>query len=323
MDIIGVTVQLIQNQSYTMINNLSSYIANLLYVLCMIDLIFNVSFNILEPKSNPFVELAYNCFKYSFIGFVINNYRKVLEVVIGGGIQLGNMALGKGNNTYFSSDLFNYLYEYLWQALGVFGTTTLVSIGSDLLFVESLPTGLILCAMGLVLFFFWTFVKVIMAIGKVFFITAFAYPFLPFIVFTKTKDIGMKAFSSILNSAIYMFVLTALLNVYQVIYKEINKMFPTVDQSALTTINNLFSTILFSSISSFLMVEFISNAEVIAGIISSGTLSTLTAGGKGAVGYFTDSKNMFDKKKDKKKQNNDGENDFPEIPQLENKLGKL
>lgn len=321
MDFVGVIIDFIQKESYKIIGNLSVYVTNLLYILCMIDLIFNVSFNILEPKSNPFVELAYNCFKYSFFGYIVNNYSKVLEIVIGGGIQLGNMALGKGSNTYFTTELFEYIYKYIQFAFDLFGVIVTTATITDLAFIESIPTASVFFLLAILIFTFWTLVKVIMTIGKVFLISAFSYPLLPFAVFTRTKDIGMKAFSSVINCGIFMFVLTTLLNMCQNVQKIIDEFYPVdPNLSFAEAMSYSVGKSIFTAFSSFIVIEFVSNSEIIAGMISSGVLSTLKEGGKGVTSYYTDSKNMSNYNNKNKSETNNSNSPQQQLQEIDKHL---
>ncbi|MDD7411499.1 type IV secretion system protein [Fusobacterium gastrosuis] len=288
-DLAGVVIEIIQKDSYTMITNFRPYVLSLLYTLCMLDLILNVSFGLLEAKENPFVKLAFSVFKYSFVGYIVNNYKEVLTIIIGGGIQLGNIALGKGSNTYFSTDLFKFLYDYILFASTVFLGVGGIATAVDIAFIESLPMVSMLFLGALLTFIFWCLISLIMQIGKVFLVSAFAYPLIVFIVLSKTKDIGMKALSAVISSGIYIYVVTTLLNMSTDIHQRISEYYPTTDTAfSFKSITQSFTNMISATIVSFIVFLLLKNADIIANMLSSGIIGALNEGGKGVIGFVQD-----------------------------------
>lgn len=290
-DIAGIVIEVIQKDSYTMITNFKPYVLSLLYTLCMLDLILNVSFGLLEAKENPFVKLAFSVFKYAFIGYIVNNYKEVLVTIIGGGIQLGNIALGKGSNTYFSTDLFQFLYKFIHFASGVFLIVGGIATGVDIAFIESLPMASVLLLGALLTFLFWSLVSLVIQIGKVFLVSAFAYPLIVFTVFSKTKDIGMKALSAVVSSGIYIYVVTTLLNMANNIYKRLSTYYSSDTNFSFTSISESFSNMIMSMVVSFIVLLLLKNADAISSMLSSGVIGALNQGGKGIMGFMQDVRN--------------------------------
>lgn len=313
-DLAGIVIEIIQKDSYTMISNFRPYILSLLYTLCMLDLILNISFGLLEAKENPFVKLAFSVFKYAFIGYIVNNYKEVLTIIIGGGIQLGNIALGKGSNTYFSTDLFQFLYNYIIFASTVFLGVGGVATAVDIAFIESLPMVSMLFLGALLTFVFWALVSLIMQVGKVFLVAAFAYPLIVFTVLSKTKDIGMKALSAVISSGIYIYVVTTLLNMSSNIHKRISDYYPTTDSGfSFKSITQSFTNMISAVLVSFIVFLLLKNADSIASMLSSGIIGALNEGGKGIMGFVQDTKGSATI--------GQGENPFQKNPK-QNMLGK-
>lgn len=290
-DLLATVIEVIQKDSYLMINNFKPYVLSLLYILCMLDLILNVSFGLLDRRENPFANLSVSVFRYAFFGYLVTHYVEVLTIVIGGGIQLGNIALGKGANPYFTTEIFKFLYSYIEFAKNLFLVVGNAATGVDILMIESLPMASMLLLGGFLAFVFWGIVNLAIQIARIFLVCAFAYPLLVFAVFSKTRDIGMKALSAIVNSAVYAFVITALLNMSNDIILRIQEHYPLPKgEFSLDSISQSFSNMLSGLICSLLLFLFIKNADAIAGMLSSGILNAIQSGGKGVLGYAQDIK---------------------------------
>lgn len=290
-DLLATIIEVIQKDAYMMISNFQPYVLSLLYILCMLDLILNVSFGLLDAKENPFVNLSVSVFRYAFFGYLVTHYVEVLTIIIGGGFQLGNIALGKAANPYFTTEIFKFLYNYIDFAKELFLAVGSAASGIDIVMIESLPMASMLLLGGFLAFVFWGIVNLAIQIARIFLVCAFAYPLLVFAVFSKTRDIGLKALSAIVNSAVYAFVITALLNMSNDIIARIEEHYPVPSgEFSLDSISKSFSNMLSGLICSLLLFLFIKNADAIAGMLSSGLLNAIQSGGKGVLGYAQDIK---------------------------------
>ena len=194
-----------------MVKNLNPTVMNLLSSFLIIDLVLSFLFD--ESESvDIFMKLIKKILYYGFFIWIIQEYSTVVfEYLMGGAIQLGNVASGKGAATEINVEL---LEKFGISASDIAGLMAAGagSIILDIFGVEAMATVMLLASVGYLMFFVMLYVQILVTFVKFYLIAGYAYIIIPFGVFSKTKDIALKALNGLFSQAIEIFVLITILN---------------------------------------------------------------------------------------------------------------
>lgn len=207
----GLLLGTIKQYSEMMIKNLNSTVMSLLMSFMIIDLVLSFLYD--ESKDmDIFMKLMKKVLYYSFFVWLIQGYNEIIfKTLMGGAIQLANVASGKGSSTTLDVDMIAQFGADAGDVTAVFGA----SIGAaflDWFGVESVATVIMFGAMGYIIFFIMLYVQILTVFAKFYLISAYSYILIPFGVFNKTQDIALKAINGLFSQAIEIFVLVVILN---------------------------------------------------------------------------------------------------------------
>ena len=194
-----------------MIKNLNPTVMNLLGSFLTIDLVLSFLFD--ESESvDIFMKLLKKILYYGFFIWIIQEYSAVVfENLMGGAIQLGNVASGKGAATEINVELL----EGFGIDAGDIAGLMAAGAGRILLYIfgiEAMATVMLFAAVGYLMFFIMLYVQILVIFVKFYLVSGFAYILMPFGVFSKTKDIALKGLNGLFSQAIEIFVLVVILN---------------------------------------------------------------------------------------------------------------
>jgi trbL/virB6 plasmid conjugal transfer protein len=200
-----------KNFAENMIKNLNPIVMSLLSSFLIIDLTLSFLFDESDGM-NIFIKLIKKILYYGFFIWIIQEYANIVfHSLMGGAIQLANVASGKGAATSVSLDLIAKFGVDTGDLIGslFLGATGLVI---DFAGVESGTTIVLLGVLGYLVFFLMLYVQILTAFVKFYLVTGYAFILIPFGVFEKTKDIALKGLNGLFGQAIELFVLVVLLN---------------------------------------------------------------------------------------------------------------
>ena len=194
-----------------MIKNLNPTVMSLLGSFLTIDLVLSFLFD--ESESvDIFMKLIKKILYYGFYIWIIQNYSSLIfKDLMGGAIQLGNVASGKGNSTSITLDLIDKFGVDTGDLVGSFALGV-SALAIDFAGVESGTTVLLMGVLGYLMFFLMLYVQILTIFVKFYLIAGYAFILMPFGVFSKTKDIALKGLNGLFSQAIEIFVLVVLLN---------------------------------------------------------------------------------------------------------------
>ena len=196
-----------------MIKNLNPTVMNLLSSFLIIDLTLSFLFDESEGL-NIFIKLLKKVLYYGFFIWIIQEYGTLIfENLMGGAIQLGNVASGKGASTEINVELLEKFGIDAADIAGLMAAGT-GSIILDIFGVEAMATVMLLASVGYLMFFVMLYVQILVTFVKFYLISGYAYILIPFGVLNKTKDIALKALNGLFSQAIEIFVLIVILNFY-------------------------------------------------------------------------------------------------------------
>ncbi|EFS20882.1 hypothetical protein FSBG_00379 [Fusobacterium gonidiaformans 3-1-5R] len=198
--------------SETMISNLNPTVTTLMGAFVTIDLVLSFLFDESDGL-DIFMKLIKKILYYGFWIWIIQEYSNlVFETLMGGAIQLGNVASGNGSSTEINVTLiekFGLDFGDILQVLTASGTAMLV----DYMGVESGTTVLMMGIMGYVIFFVMLYVQILITFVKFYLVAGYGFLLMPFGCFSKTKDIALKGLNGLFSQAIEIFVLITILNI--------------------------------------------------------------------------------------------------------------
>ncbi len=204
-------LQVAKQYGEAMIRNLRPTVTALLGSFLIIDLVLSFMFDESEDL-NIFIKLIKKILYYGFFIWIIQDYSNLIfKTLMGGAIQLGNVAAGKGASTSINIELISKFGIDMGDLKAAFGVG-LAGTLLDILGVESVTTVMLMGAMGYIIFFIMLYVQILTIFVKFYLIGGFAFILMPFGVFTKTKDITLKALNGLFSNAIEIFVLVVILN---------------------------------------------------------------------------------------------------------------
>lgn len=204
-------IDVFRRTSVNIVDNLDITVKSMFFSLAVIDLTISMLFN-KDDGLDIFMTLMKKVLLYGFFGWIILHYKKiVLGQVLTGFIQLGNVATGINSTDFLFdfSDLFKRVMSVATPTILTQGTV----IGAiDWVGIESLPIGMMLLMIGNVLFIMMTVAEILITFIKFYMVAGFAFIFMPFGVFSKTKDIAMKGLHAIFAMGVEIMVLVAVVN---------------------------------------------------------------------------------------------------------------
>ncbi|EEO40300.1 MULTISPECIES: type IV secretion system protein [Fusobacterium] len=265
-----------------MIKNLNPTVMNLLSSFLIIDLTLSFLFDESEGL-NIFIKLIKKVLYYGFFIWIIQEYGTLIfENLMGGAIQLGNVAAGKGSSTEINVEL---LEKFGIDASDIAGLMA-AGAGSvilDIFGVEAMATVMLLAAVGYLMFFVMLYVQILVTFVKFYLIAGYAYILIPFGVLNKTKDIALKALNGLFSQAIEIFVLIVILNLAVFIQETKWSSIISLPMNSLEAIKaNLFTKF---AILMFLYL-LINKAGSIASSLLSGAIASIGIGAEaGARGF--------------------------------------
>lgn len=265
-----------------MISNLKPTVMSLLSSFLIIDLTLSFLFDESEGL-NIFIKLIKKVLYYGFFIWIIQEYGTIIfENLMGGAIQLGNVASGKGASVEIDVNL---LEKFGVDAKDITGITT-VGIGAvilDLFGVEAMATVMLFAAIGYMLFFIMLYSQIVITFVKFYLVAGYAFILIPFGVFEKTKDIAMKALNGLFSQAIEIFVLTVILNLAS--YFQDTK-WSSVINLPLSSMKDIKANLLTKFAILIFLYLLINKAGTIASSLMSGAIASLGIGAEaGARGF--------------------------------------
>lgn len=203
-----------KNVTEMMIRNYTPYCLNMISICATIDFLLTMMYetdNLEDVKI--FMLFLKKSLCYGFFAYLIGNYEEVvMQQVLAGFIQLGNIGVGIGTASTMMVSPGKLLLMILGLISPFFIGGTLGIMALDKLGVESIPIGVFLLIIGIILFATLTCLEIVITFAKFYLISGMAIILLPFGVFTKTRDIGMKGIHAILAVGIEVMTLTIVVN---------------------------------------------------------------------------------------------------------------
>ena len=210
LDLVAI-LDIFRNTSVNIIKNLDLTVKSMLVSLAIIDLTISMFFN-KDDGLDVFMTLMKKILLYGFFGWIIFNFQKiVLEQLLTGFIELGNKATGI-NSTVFQFDIGKLLENVMLLVAPAMVANGGAILALDAFFIESIPTGMVFLMIGSVFFVAMTILEIMITFIKFYLVAGFAFVFMPFGVFSKTKDIAMKGLHGIFAMGVEIMVLVAVVN---------------------------------------------------------------------------------------------------------------
>lgn len=210
----NVIIEEFQRVALLMVRNYTPLCLNMMYILATIDLTLSLLFDSNDLDGlGIFILYMKKTLLYGFFLYVITNYESVvLRQILGGFIQLGNVGVGKGTATYLVTSPGRILgtVMVLLSPFLIGGTLGIMVL--DKLGIESIPVGVFILVIGIILFATLTCLEIAITFIKFYLVAGFAIVLLPFGVFSKTKDIGMKGLHAIFAQGVEIMVLVTVVN---------------------------------------------------------------------------------------------------------------
>lgn len=219
------------NINANMIKNLSATSLNMIYYMIMIDITLTFLF-VEEEGLNVLVKLMRKILVYGFFIYIINDFANIVETILDGFIQLGNLASIGSTST----DLLVTPGQFFKDLLGFISSIILLSsptIGLDALpmvSIESVPTVVLFFAFLLAIGALFIGIEITVSFIKFFIVTATTIILMPFGAFQKTQDIAMKGLHALLAQGVELMFMVIILNFYDK-YKYSIFLPPKVDEN--------------------------------------------------------------------------------------------
>lgn len=262
-----------RDTSINIVRNLGFTVKAMFYSFIMIDLVLSMLFN-KDDGLEIFMTLIKKVLLYGFFGWMILHYQKiVMTQVLTGFIQLGNVASGMGRSKQVLFSIPDMLKKLEPILSGTIFATGGVIGAMDFALIESIPIGIVFTLLGIIFFAVMTILEIIITFIKFYLVAGFAFIFMPFGVFSKTRDIAMKGLHAIFAMGIEIMVLVTIVNLT----------FKSLPQFILTSDSITFSSVMMYFVSTIFYFFLIKRVPSIVSTLLSGTISGLgmTSGGQG------------------------------------------
>lgn len=227
-----------------MIKNLTGTTLNMIYYMIMIDITLTFLF-VEEEEMNVFIKLIKKVLLYGFFIYIIKNFPEIVDKILHGFIQLGNLATST-TGAIPSKELlvspgamFTDLLKFI-AGLIVASSPTIVLDSIPAVSIESIPTATLIFVFLLAIGALFIGIEITVIFIKFFIITSVTIILMPFGAFQKTQDIAIKGLHALFAQGIEIMFATIILNFYT---KYKNEFFllpePSKDIQLLTVIQTL------------------------------------------------------------------------------------
>lgn len=231
-----------------MVRNLTDTCIHVIYYMILIDLTLTFLY-VEEDGLNVFIKLMRKIFVYGFFIYMIKNFTQIVDWVLHGFIQLGNLSTNGGipstNLLVSPGEMFTDLMTFIFTLLGLGGATVALD-AIPLVSIESVPTALLIFVFFLGLGALFIGIEITIIFIKFFIVTATSIILMPFGAFKKTQDIAVKGLHALFAQGIEIMFVTIILNFYKK-YKDslFNFAVPPQGVEMLSMFQNLGVMILF------------------------------------------------------------------------------
>lgn len=209
---LAIILNVFRDTSINIVRNLGFTVKAMFYSFIMIDLVLSMLFN-KDDGLEIFMTLIKKILLYGFFGWMILHYQKiVMTQILTGFIQLGNVASGMGHSKQVLFSITDMLKKLEPILSGTIFATGGVIAAIDFALVESIPIGIVFTLLGIVFFVVMTILEIVITFIKFYLVAGFAFIFMPFGVFSKTRDIAMKGLHGIFAMGIEIMVLVTIVN---------------------------------------------------------------------------------------------------------------
>ena len=257
-----------QNVNIIMVKNLTETSLHMIYYMIMIDLTLTFLF-IEEDGLNVYIKLIKKILVYGFFIYLIKNFPEVVNTILKGFIQLGNLATNNSTSTELivsPGEMFNDILNFVTVTMGIAGTTVALD-AIPLVSIESVPTAVLIFVFFLGIGALFIGIEITIIFIKFFIVTGVTIILIPFGAFQKTQDIAVKGLHALFAQGIEIMFVTIILNFYKK-YKDSIFSFapPGQELEMLTVFQNIGIMLLFA-----LMITKIPSfvATLLSGSISS------------------------------------------------------
>lgn len=205
-----------QNVNVTMVKNLTDTSIRMIYYMIMIDITLTFLF-VEEEGLNVFIKLIRKIFIYGFFIYLIKDFSNIVDILLKGFIQLGNLAtLGIPSTELKVSPgaVFSDLSDFIKGILLISGST----VGLDaipIVSIESVPTAVLIFTFFLAIGALFIGIEITVSFVKFFIVTATAIILMPFGAFKNTQDIAIKGIHGLFAQGIEIMFITIILNFYE------------------------------------------------------------------------------------------------------------
>lgn len=270
LDLVGI-LDIFRNTSINIIDNLGITVKSMFFSLAVIDLTISMLFN-KDDGLDIFMTLMKKVLLYGFFGWIILHYEKiVLDQVLTGFIELGNVATGV-KSKIFGFDIGELLKNVMLLVAPAMTAGGGAILTLDAFMIESVPNGMVFLIIGSLFFVAMTILEIMITFIKFYLVAGFAFVFMPFGVFSKTKDIAMKGLHGIFAMGVEIMVLVAVVNL-----TADSMMGGTLDPKTATLSD--FATYFVASIFFFFLIK---KVPSIVSTLLSGTISSMGMTNAGA-----------------------------------------
>lgn len=204
-----------QDVNVAIVKNLTDTSLRMIYYMIMIDITLTFLF-VEEEGLNVLVKLMRKILVYGFFIYVIKDFANIVDTILHGFIQLGNLAV-TGNATknlvVSPGQVFNDLGAFITSVLLISGSVVTLD-GIPVVSIESVPTAMLIFGFSLALGALLIGIEVTISFVKFFVVTATSVILMPFGAFQKTQDIAMKGLHALFAQGIEIMFMTIILNFY-------------------------------------------------------------------------------------------------------------
>lgn len=208
-----------QDINGVMIRNLTDTSIHMIYYMIMIDITLTFLF-VEEEGMNIFIKLIKKILLYGFFIYIIKNFPEIVDKILHGFIQLGNLATSTAGGIP-SKELLVSPGEMFMDLLGTI--TSLLALSSPVVAldaipavsIESIPTAVLIFVFLLAIGALFIGIEITIIFIKFFIVTGVAIILMPFGAFQKTQDIAIKGLHALFAQGTEIMFVTIILNFYR------------------------------------------------------------------------------------------------------------
>lgn len=204
-----------QNVNAMMVKNLTDTSLRMIYYMIMIDITLTFLF-VEEEGMNVFIKLIRKIFIYGFFIYLIKDFSNIMDILLKGFIQLGNLSTSGSLSTELivsPGAVFYDLTDFIQGIILISGST----VGLDaipVVSIESVPTAVLTFTFFLAIGALFIGIEITVSFVKFFIVTATAIILMPFGAFKNTQDIALKGLHGLFAQGIEIMFITIILNFY-------------------------------------------------------------------------------------------------------------